>query len=284
MRVCNYIKIRSLRSALVCLGSLLAALCLLQPASALAQFIWSMDFESWPVGTGPILGSQGSPPPTATALVTDIGGEHGHILTLSVDSSSCTGPWESSWDIYPRNFTVTGYVPERTYVSFEAMVSKLQPIRVKLEYTLTAEAVRNLETRVYPRAVGSFERFVIPLSAFDQTFFWGNPPDYPTAIEVGIEGNPSVTDSLWGCDTDNVLSTDNITYYVLPPSLKISADNGNLLITWPTNATPYVLQESMGPSTSAWTDVLTPPTVTNAQNQIAVSPSEVSHFYRLRSP
>jgi hypothetical protein len=257
--------------------------------------MWNIDFESWPVGTSGAgwsgVSSAASPYPVFSALITDVGGSQGHVLTLSADSSACTGPWSGDWTVplqiqsIRRSNALTGYVPERTYLSFDAWVSKLIPFRVRLEYTDSAPSVRDLETYVYPSVVGSFERFVVPLSSLSQTFFLGNPPDNPTSFVVYMDGYPSATNAMWGYSSGNVLSIDNVSYYVLPPPLDLKADGaGNLLISWPTNVTGYVLQESPSFRATNWSDVVTVPIPTNERNQIILSPTGEFRFYRLRGP
>ena len=73
--------------------------------------------------------------------------------------------------------------------------------------------------------------------------------------------------------------------YVLPvlPSLSFSLTNGQVMISWPTSATGFVLQQS--PSlTSGWTNSTATVTVQGNNNVIDVAPTGQWLFFRLEAP
>jgi uncharacterized repeat protein (TIGR03803 family) len=66
------------------------------------------------------------------------------------------------------------------------------------------------------------------------------------------------------------------------PQLTIAAAAGNVVLTWPTNATDYTLQSTtnLGSSTT-WTNVLPWPAIVNGQNTVTNPASGRAQFYRL---
>jgi hypothetical protein len=76
--------------------------------------------------------------------------------------------------------------------------------------------------------------------------------------------------------------TDGV-YVWQPPSLSLTNSGGNLVFSWPTNGTAFNLQTNVNLTTTNWVTVADLPTVTNSQNQIIVSPTNNSVFFRLIS-
>jgi photosystem II stability/assembly factor-like uncharacterized protein len=68
------------------------------------------------------------------------------------------------------------------------------------------------------------------------------------------------------------------------PGLNIALSGTNILVSWPSYATGYVLQENPDLTTMNWTDISPTSTVTNGQTQVTISPTNSQSFYRLRSP
>jgi len=67
-----------------------------------------------------------------------------------------------------------------------------------------------------------------------------------------------------------------------PPSAQLSKTGSNGMIVWPSPSTGFLLQQSSSLSTPDWTNVPIRPTVTNSQNQVALTPT--NNFYRLAFP
>jgi hypothetical protein len=62
-----------------------------------------------------------------------------------------------------------------------------------------------------------------------------------------------------------------------------NAGGGTLVITWPIGTPGLLLQQNSTLSQSGWIDTTNVPTVVNGQNQVAVSPSGKTQFYRLNT-
>jgi hypothetical protein len=66
------------------------------------------------------------------------------------------------------------------------------------------------------------------------------------------------------------------------PHLTITPDGSNVLLTWPTNATGFVLQSTTGFNAPVfWNNVTPAPTVINGLNTITNGSSGQRVFYRL---
>jgi len=68
------------------------------------------------------------------------------------------------------------------------------------------------------------------------------------------------------------------------PQLNLTPSGGNLTTSWIIPSTNFVLQQSA--DLSSWTDVTNPPALnlTNLQDEIFLSPTNGSSFYRLKTP
>jgi hypothetical protein len=68
------------------------------------------------------------------------------------------------------------------------------------------------------------------------------------------------------------------------PQLNIAPSNTNLDFSWTVPSTNFVLQQSS--DLGSWTDVTNPPVLnlTNLQNEVILSPTGSSVFYRLKTP
>jgi hypothetical protein len=62
--------------------------------------------------------------------------------------------------------------------------------------------------------------------------------------------------------------------------MTVSGQNGTL--SWPTNATGFVLQQTV--DLSNWVAVTNAPLLTNGVNQVVVSPVSPQTFFRLLGP
>jgi hypothetical protein len=270
--------------------TLCLAVCLFGILPAAGQAIWNLDFESLNFPFSPAWTYFGSPGPVVTADLFNVGAPHGNVVLLSADSSLCTSNWTALWGAWPRATNTATYDSGRTFVSFDASVSKLKPFWVKLEYDGSSyQNARNLQIDVSPTVVGSFQSFSIPLASFAVTWLTGNPPDLPTYVEFGIRGDLSNGALSWGLDSNNVLMVDNLSYFVVPasnagPVLNIAVSDDLLMISWLTNGTVFALQESVDLNPPGWTNVASLPAVTNGMNCVSLAPVPGRRFYRLRTP
>lgn len=65
------------------------------------------------------------------------------------------------------------------------------------------------------------------------------------------------------------------------PPLQISLAGGKVTLSWPSNASGYVLQSANNLALGNWTTVSATPTVVNGYNVLTVTPSAAATFYRL---
>jgi hypothetical protein len=87
----------------------------------------------------------------------------------------------------------------------------------------------------------------------------------------------------------DIFSTNNLaaqTFQVfVPPAAMVMARFGtNLIITWPSPPTGFVLQQISSLGVTNWTTATNVPMLTNGQNQVILSPSTNIQFYRLKYP
>ena len=69
-----------------------------------------------------------------------------------------------------------------------------------------------------------------------------------------------------------------------PPALSVATSGGNLVLSWPSTALAFSLQQNSDLGTSNWTPVTDSAVFTNGQYQLIVSPTNAATFYRLTSP
>jgi hypothetical protein len=168
-------------------------------------------------------------------------------------------------------------------VSFDASYSKSNSFYISINY---GDWPNNQELARYvtPVVVGSFRKYVIPLSSFTVWKYNGSPPAVPYAVNFGIGVYWPWTGGSWNFDADNVLLIDNFSYFVVPPPLSICSSNGNAIVSWAADTTPYVLEQNSDLNTTNWTIVTNLPSVSDGRAQVVVSMAAGMNFYRLRSP
>ena len=68
------------------------------------------------------------------------------------------------------------------------------------------------------------------------------------------------------------------------PQLNLISANSNLTVSWIIPSTNFVLQQS--PDLISWADITNAPTLnlTNLQDEVVLSPTNNSGFYRLKTP
>ncbi|NOS69499.1 MAG: hypothetical protein HOP33_06160 [Verrucomicrobia bacterium] len=71
----------------------------------------------------------------------------------------------------------------------------------------------------------------------------------------------------------------------LPPNLSVARSATNsLVLSWPANGIPFVLQENPSAGNTGWSDSSTPITVVGANNQAVITPLSGIRFFRLKLP
>ena len=68
------------------------------------------------------------------------------------------------------------------------------------------------------------------------------------------------------------------------PALTITRSASTVIISWPTNATGFGLQQSSALGSPNWVGVTNPVSIVNARNQVSVPVTNRTNFYRLKSP
>jgi len=72
--------------------------------------------------------------------------------------------------------------------------------------------------------------------------------------------------------------------YVSPPEVLLSSAlwGQKIVLSWPTNATGFGLEQNSDVATTNWMSVTNAPTITNGQRQVSVSPTNNNLFFRLK--
>jgi photosystem II stability/assembly factor-like uncharacterized protein len=68
------------------------------------------------------------------------------------------------------------------------------------------------------------------------------------------------------------------------PALRITHSGSSVILSWPTNATGFGLQQSSALGSPNWVGVSNPVSIVNARNQVSVTATNRANFYRLKSP
>ncbi|HLX72890.1 MAG TPA: hypothetical protein VKV04_24970 [Verrucomicrobiae bacterium] len=70
---------------------------------------------------------------------------------------------------------------------------------------------------------------------------------------------------------------------VTPPQLSLLSSNSQYAIAWPSSVTGFQLQQNTNLSAANWSNVTSPVVLSNGMNEVLVSPTNASTFYRLIS-
>lgn len=81
--------------------------------------------------------------------------------------------------------------------------------------------------------------------------------------------------NIWNTPPAGIYSAD------IPPLLNISFSKGSPVLSWPSSALGFTLQESSDFTNPNWTDVPTTQSLASSQTQVTLTPRNGSHFYRL---
>ena len=88
--------------------------------------------------------------------------------------------------------------------------------------------------------------------------------------------------TLYGTASRGGLSGNGTVFSIsLLPQLTISATGPNLVLSWPSNFSGFVLQASTNLASSAWITNLPPPVLVNGQNTVTDPISGTQQFFRL---
>ena len=102
---------------------------------------------------------------------------------------------------------------------------------------------------------------------------WVNAPAQAwTALALSADGSTLVA------------AFDGGIYVSQLPALTITRSGSNVVISWPTNATGFGLQQSSALGSPNWVGLSAPVSIVNARNQVSVTPTNRANFYRLKSP
>jgi hypothetical protein len=109
----------------------------------------------------------------------------------------------------------------------------------------------------------------------------GASGEYWPSVASSTDGNKLVAAAgLFAVGGDRIYTLD----FTPSPYLNITSTNGALAFSWIIPSTNFVLQQSSDLST--WTDLTNTPVLnlTNLQNELVLSPTSSSGFYRLKTP
>ncbi len=257
--------------------------------AAQGQVFWNETFDSpsafcFSTETGS--GALGDVFPTITATNVDIGAPHGHVLRVNVDASRTQFAWTISHYLSgcPGTAPSVTFNPTNTFIKFDALVSQPRPLHVRLEYNALGMDNRNLNLDVNLNAAAAFQTFALRLSDFaDSTNIISGKgfPQFPSAMIFGIRGDPADPANTWPMAADNMFMVDNLSY-IIEPALSIAAWDGGVVVSWPTNASGFVLQQSV--DLNNWAVVTNVPVASSNMNQVIMGAEGTQSFYRLGWP
>jgi hypothetical protein len=136
--------------------------------------------------------------------------------------------------------------------------------------------------------------------AADTNVFFANVPgillpgETYSDVVFGITISPTTPpDQYFGIvtiqDGTNIFAANNLASPIfevsLPPAaLGIVSAGTNLILSWPSPPGGFVLQQNSDLTTTNWMNVTNIPAIANFQNQVILSPTTGSQFYRLEYP
>lgn len=116
---------------------------------------------------------------------------------------------------------------------------------------------------------------------FGQTWISNNwPAALLGSVACSTNGLLGIADGATG-PTSPVLygfAPDTMT----PPLLSFISSNSQFAVAWPSSVTGFQLQQNTNLSTANWSNVLSPVVISNGMNEVIISPSNASTFYRLK--
>jgi len=101
-------------------------------------------------------------------------------------------------------------------------------------------------------------------------------PSWPPGARIYRSGDAG---STWTATSD----AGYIYTWQLPPTLSIAPSGGGILLSWPANASDFVLQQNADLSATGWMDATNSVTQTKSGNQVFIPNPIGKSFYRLRA-
>lgn len=171
---------------------------------------------------------------------------------------------------------------ETPVLNGSASLAYNKPTHLAVTYNFSAGAAR-LYLNGQRIATGTA---TIPLSSINDVNVWLGRSQWPDPNFTGLFNEFRIYD---GALSDGQIAADfNAGPDFLPSdlaarTLTVSLSSTNVIVSWPTNATSFVLESniSLGAPTN-WTTVGAAPTVQNGQNQLVIPVNGQATFYRLR--
>ncbi|MDE3066368.1 MAG: hypothetical protein KGJ60_02340 [Verrucomicrobiota bacterium] len=166
----------------------------------------------------------------------------------------------------------------------------------KLAAVVNGGGIFTLQTSTPPPPTPTLN---IAVSGTNVIFSWS-----AAATGFVLQQNASLSTGNWQDVTNPVIVTNGLFEVILPlsqagnyfyrlsaqstvvtsPALSIARSGGNVLLSWPATVTGFGLQQNSSLAAANWVAVTNPVVVANGQNQVTVTPSSGSQFYRLISP
>ena len=93
----------------------------------------------------------------------------------------------------------------------------------------------------------------------------------------------SVASSADGSKLAAVVCGGGIYIWQYTPILSVTLVGSNVVVSWPTNALNFVLEQNSDLTTENWVTLTNQPTLnlSNLQNEVVITPSDSSSFFRL---
>ena len=94
----------------------------------------------------------------------------------------------------------------------------------------------------------------------------------------------NASSSGYSLSFDHIKFTPVVVTPADPPILKASLQSGNVILSWPTNATGFNLESATNFPTAIWTGVIPAPVIVSTNNFVTNTPNTGQRFYRLHKP
>jgi hypothetical protein len=111
----------------------------------------------------------------------------------------------------------------------------------------------------------------------------GSEPNSVAAADVNGDGKPDLISANFGTSTLSVLL--NETTFTFAPSLAISLTGPNtVVVSWPSSATDFVLQQNSDLATTNWTDFISRVNDDGTTKSAIITPLTGNQYFRLYHP
>ncbi|HZO83679.1 MAG TPA: immunoglobulin domain-containing protein [Verrucomicrobiae bacterium] len=211
---------------------------------------------------------------TPAALIQNVlGGSIGRSLEFGEGNSL----WQKRKATALQLSTFEATAPSTTVVSnFAGFPSSLGPVALDFSRNLLA-GIDFASSSTVPDTLALYDVSDLndPLLIARYNFPTNQQPNGNFIGQVLFAGN-----RVWAVDGNNGV----VAFSILPPSgppLSITRSGSNVLISWDSPSTGFVLQKSPTMAAGSWVDVSTPPDVQNGRNIVTESAATGTQFYRL---